>query len=570
MHEIDDGTLTESLARAAAEATCLDFQSVVSIASALRGCTRASDDPLWGLIAGLEYHLIIDKERRSSGAVFGPIIEAGGDSYPAPLDRIDTIVPGVCSLWERAARLSLLPLVQARFTDLIWEARYGGTPYAFVQLAADAYTRATMDEFGHPLERSEAVQRAIEIASELNDQSRRARAVAAAVELARFSIAAEGPMPGVVLPLLELFVSDRPERRPSMLDEMVDDAVERFGDDPWTLESALELKARLAAAEERPQLRERQVAAFRDLASHSTGLVRYAHLQHAIELADEHGLRSLAEIIRRVVEATPFEELDPTELSATVSISHRGIEDYVDRFVGDDDIESALTRFGAYVPTGDPEENRNYVERLMSAHPLQFLFTRITIGPENSLVRSTQGQDAQAEQALIDHEAQRASMFSLFAVDILDRIAVRYGRLASAASWFTCDLIDSSVAAKIARAIELYEAGDSDSSAAVLASRLERIIRRIAAAVGLTVTRSPDARGRTGGVKGLGELLGTLDGALHEPTRRYLRALLSEVTALNLRNRIGHGLDDEITQREAALLIHAACHLRLLTRGDVA
>ena len=33
MHEIDDGTLTESLARAAAEATCLDFQSVVSIAS---------------------------------------------------------------------------------------------------------------------------------------------------------------------------------------------------------------------------------------------------------------------------------------------------------------------------------------------------------------------------------------------------------------------------------------------------------------------------------------------------------------------------------------------------------
>ena len=206
----------------------------------------------------------------------------------------------------------------------------------------------------------------------------------------------------------------------------------------------------------------------------------------------------------------------------------------------------------------------------MSAHPLQFLFTRITIGPENSLVRSTQGQDAQAEQALIDHEAQRASMFSLFAVDILDRIAVRYGRLASAASWFTCDLIDSSVAAKIARAIELYEAGDSDSSAAVLAPRLERIIRRIAAAVGLTVTRSPDARGRTGGVKGLGELLGTLDGALHEPTRRYLRALLSEVTALNLRNRIGHGLDDEITQREAALLIHAACHLRLLTRGDVA
>lgn len=67
---------------------------------------------------------------------------------------------------------------------------------------------------------------------------------------------------------------------------------------------------------------------------------------------------------------------------------------------------------------------------------------------------------------------------------------------------------------------------------------------------------------------GLGELLGLLEGALHEPTRRYLRVLLSEVTALNLRNRVGHGLDDEFAQREAALLIHAACHLRLLAPSE--
>ena len=63
----------------------------------------------------------------------------------------------------------------------------------------------------------------------------------------------------------------------------------------------------------------------------------------------------------------------------------------------------------------------------------------------------------------------------------------------------------------------------------------------------------------------MGELLGLLQGPLPESTRRYLKVLLSEVTGLNLRNRIGHGLDDEITQREAALLIQCACHLRLLT-----
>lgn len=75
-------------------------------------------------------------------------------------------------------------------------------------------------------------------------------------------------------------------------------------------------------------------------------------------------------------------------------------------------------------------------------------------------------------------------------------------------------------------------------------------------------------------MKGLGELLSLLSGALPEPTRRYLKVLLVEVTGLNLRNRIGHGLDDEVARREAALLIQCACHLRLLgpeeRSGDVA
>jgi hypothetical protein len=67
-------------------------------------------------------------------------------------------------------------------------------------------------------------------------------------------------------------------------------------------------------------------------------------------------------------------------------------------------------------------------------------------------------------------------------------------------------------------------------------------------------------------VKGLGEILGSLEPVLEESARRYLKVLRSEITGLNLRNRVGHGLDDEIAQREAATLIHAACHLRLYRR----
>lgn len=296
--------------------------------------------------------------------------------------------------------------------------------------------------------------------------------------------------------------------------------------------------------------------------------MRYAHLQHALELAEVHGLGRLADSVRREIEDITEDELGLSELSAEVTVPRDKIESFISWMVGNDDIESALTRFGSHIPSGDPDDNRAHVERSMSNHPLRYLVTRMTIGPENSLVRATSGQEDQAEQALIEIESQGASIFSLFAVEALDQMRGRYGSIASASAWFESDLFEGVVAGRVGRAIELYEDGDADSAAAVLAPRLERVVRRLAAAAGLPVTRSPGRQGRSGGVRGLGELLSALEGSLHEPTRRYLKVLLSEITGLNLRNRIGHGLDDETVQREAALLIHAACHLRLLQMVD--
>jgi hypothetical protein len=70
---------------------------------------------------------------------------------------------------------------------------------------------------------------------------------------------------------------------------------------------------------------------------------------------------------------------------------------------------------------------------------------------------------------------------------------------------------------------------------------------------------------RPGGVRSLGEILGALEGRL--PTagwRAHLQNLLSDPLGLNLRNVIAHGLRGEIGREDAALLIHAACFLRLL------
>jgi hypothetical protein len=564
MEELDDESLAAALQQAC-DAISPDDVGLVSVSSDLRRQADGDDDPLRGLIAGLDYHLIVQEERRHGAGPFGPMFEGSGGTYPPPLGAVDEIVPGTYELWERAIAHSPTPAVRARFADLLWVARYGQRPHEFAQVAVDSYVEAAAGVFGHPVERMEYVLRAVEIASQINDGDRRASAVRSGVMLVEAALEGEDRMPGVVLPILDLFVGDRPDRRPDHLGALIEAAIERYGDDPWNLQSALDLQARLLPLTERTPLFEREVRAFVDLAERSQGLVKYAHLQHAIELAEGHGLNGLADEVRRIVEGLTPDDLDLKEISAEVQIPREQIDEYIDYFVGDDDLSTALARFGSHIPSGEPEANRSYVAQLMRDHPLQFLVTRMTIGPENALVRST-GQDDAAEAALIDHEAQRISMFSLFAVDILDRLRERYGTGGADPALFETELIEAPVAGKIARAISLYEEGDFDSASCVLAPRLERIVRHLASASGLTVTRSPDRSGRGGGVKGLGEILGSLETVLEESARRYLKVLLSEITGLNLRNRVGHGLDDEIAQREAAMLIHAACHLRLYRR----
>ena len=188
----------------------------------------------------------------------------------------------------------------------------------------------------------------------------------------------------------------------------------------------------------------------------------------------------------------------------------------------------------------------------------------MTIGPENALLRTVQNPDDHREAALIDHQARALTFFGYLSTDILSAILERYGPISSELAWFESPMIEPAVAARIGAAIGMYEQGDYDGCASVITPRLERIVRTTARLIGLSTTRSPGVGGKSGGVKTLGSLLRLMNGAIPERTRTYLIVLLTEVTGLNLRNRISHGLVDKASPPEAALLIHAACHLSLL------
>jgi hypothetical protein len=565
MREISEDDLRRTLAAACDEARAQDFQAAVSVGTPLRAAAGDDDDLIRALIAGLEYHLVIDPSARRDPGAFGPMLESSSGTYPAPLERMPA---EVFELWSRAAELAPLAVVRARFADLLWEARHGSRPFEWAQRAVDDYLKVPSDGFGHSLEQSDSLQRALEIASQLNDTSRRDAAIEALVDLAQRALVDDDHNPGVVLPILELFAERPKEQRPKELSALVEAALAKFASDPWSLESALDVKAKLAPPEDRTDLHRAQVDSFADLARRTTGLVGYAHFQHAIELAEEHGLHDRADELRREIEEIPEDALDLKLISAEVEIPRDELDKIIDRIVGDDDLASALTRFGAYLPTGDAQQNREFVRQLAKDHPLQHLFSTMVIGPENSLVSQVEGEEAKEDYALIQHEVQYILFSSLLAVDILERIHNRYGST-NVTDLFTTPFIAPAIAERINRAFELYHQDDPDGAASVLSPRLERVIRELARAAGLSITQSPNRRtGAPGGVRALGDLLARLTDRLDESTRRYLRCLLSEIKGLNLRNRIGHGLVDHATQREAALLLHSACHLRLLRPGD--
>jgi hypothetical protein len=67
--------------------------------------------------------------------------------------------------------------------------------------------------------------------------------------------------------------------------------------------------------------------------------------------------------------------------------------------------------------------------------------------------------------------------------------------------------------------------------------------------------------------------LGKLQAVVVEPSWRYLTVLLTRETGVNLRNRISHGLIDEVRREEAVLLIHVCFHLagfRIEIKPDIA
>ena len=505
-----------------------------------------------------------DSQRAQYGA-FAPRLSWGeGGHFPEPLaDLPDDYLP----IWnDYALATDVDPVAASRLHDLLWVRRHGERPVDHARAAGRAYLDLADRSESMPLVGS--LSRALELAVEINDEAILAGAVRASLAAIDAEIKEPGEWrPGIPLRIVARLVALRPNRRPAGLLALLEALGTRYGADPFIAQDVVDLRGVILSADESRTEQEDQVARWRAEAARATGVTRYAHLQHALEIARTHGLAELADDVLVELQGITPDELDLKAVEAGLTMPAAEVDAYVSGFAaGIDSLPEALARFGIEgPPSGRVEDNEQLVRDLAQRHPLTTLIPTQVLGAYGSLIFDARSEDDHQRLELTKHEAMRIQLWAPIAARVLDALLERLGppdhdRLDD---FVTTDAIDEEVGSRLADGIMRYAAGDLEGAAHTLVPQIEAAVRALSARAGVRVIRNP-RDGQPGGVQPLGAILAGLGGRLDESWRRYFANLLTDSLGVNLRNSISHGLHGPVTRGEVALLVHAACHLAVL------
>lgn len=518
------------------------------------------------LVVAFAYMLVASRrdESRERYGVFGAQWEMGGRIFPVPLPDVSD---DMLDLWVAYADATHdFPLAASRLNDLLWVRRYGDSAIEHAHKAFAGYL--ALAGFAESMELVDSLLRAIEIASEIRDEERLAAAVNKAVEVVEAEIDDDQDQqrPGIPMNLLEALVNLKPDAHPDDLKRLIEDAGRRYRNDPWISQSVAELTLALSAPDEKEALQRGQVQRWKQEAEAAKGLLRYVHLDHALGLARTYGLTELANEILVAMQSMTPEDLELKRISAEVEVPREKIDAYITSYAKKSESwEEALTRFGSEgPPSGDVESNKEQTETEAEKHPLSRLFPTFVIGAHSSPTFQPANEEEHDRLDLANQEALKIGFWAPIGVEILEAIQDAFGTPSrdELTGFFTTEVIEQAVAARIADAVLRFSTGDDDGALHILVPQLEAAIRGAASRIGIVVIKTP--RGpNPGGIRALGGILADFSGQMDESWRRYLVNALTDQAGINLRNQLSHGLYGPAARPDAAIAIQIACYLRL-------
>ena len=509
---------------------------------------------------------------------YGPFIPLSqfGDRVSAP--RFDAVAPEMRQAWEQLGFQCRTPAARALFLDLAWCAKAGDKPGRLGSSAIAAYlelaTTGTelQDDAGDkgwiPYARAECLRRALSLARELN-QPDQLSGVCVAIETAA-TTAITHHWAGTAMLLLRELAHLPPDLRPPSLERMLDDASTRFGGSVSTFTAIGDLRASLATSpDERRAIRDEQLDHLVADAKAQIGIGRADALQKSAEFAHENELTDRLPEIRREMDAITPESLELKEVSVEIEIPQALFDRFIQSFAAPGTFTGSLERFalaGGSPPSGDHEGNLEQVRQSRRDTPLHFLVTQIIVDDEGRPITKASDDAAADRLELLRQEGSGISVWSHVGSMALDAILAKHGQPAEAqlVQFLTRNVMSPRAALTIARAFAHYFREDYEASAHVALPQVEATVRELCKQVGIPVSREPVRD--NGGVAGLGTLLHALDekDLLDKGWIRYLTTALTEPAGLNLRNRIAHGLVQEVTREYALVILHIACFLSML------
>jgi hypothetical protein len=226
--------------------------------------------------------------------------------------------------------------------------------------------------------------------------------------LAIEDIESEAGGPGVSVGALQAIGALPKDAHPEGLDELLVRVGEAYGDHPFALDSIVDLRSQLIAPEARLALRREQIQRLRAEAAQADGMLRVYHLEQALDLARKHGLREETAQLRTELSGIAPEDLGLKAVGAEIKLPEGEVDRFLAMFEAAASAVDALRLLAAQPPPGGtPEELERYVEEMMEAHPLQYIFGKALIGPDNAtpIFRAA----TPAEHRRLELAAQRAA-----------------------------------------------------------------------------------------------------------------------------------------------------------------
>ena len=532
----------------------------------LRQIAKASpDDAAWEHLAEACAYSLGVSLTSGSGGPYAPEWEMrDGEQWRIYPPHLETRDASVLDDWQRcAADDALHPLVRARLADLLW-VRKASQPPLWHKIAIDSYLAAASDPQLEMVDREEGLRRAVQIATESNQDT--ADALSALAKLAGEALA-RGGLFGVVGRSLQALVDNK---HPCA--QLLDDTEQQHSTDPHQCDIVLLLKRQASQSPDEQRILDQQrMQAFADAADAVDGLLRLAHLERARSIAREAGLHQEAERLSGLMERTSLEgDLKPVE--ASIEIDKQAVDGFIADTLGSGGLTDALRRLGRTQMVADLEDAAESVAAVTQAAPLMSLCTVLNVGDGGAVTEIPSGTPERLNYELGCDAAMSIQMYThLFGKPVLAALQRQHHPTAEGiAGHFANAGIPGHLARRIGLSCTHWASSDFESAVSVLWPVLEPAVRSICGATGITTTETrvrSSGKPPTGGARALRPLLDELGAHLPPAMTRYLTAVLVDMYALNLRNRLAHGLVDELDEALYVVLFHTACVLAVISEA---